>query len=132
MQPADKKTILIVDDMRTIRLKLRKICTDLGVKTIFEAADGSEAYDILNNFNIDLVLSDWNMPNLTGIELVRKMRETPKLAALPVIFITSESDKSAILQSLQHGISDYVVKPFADETVREKVVAALKVDTPKA
>lgn len=132
MQPADKKTILIVDDMRTIRLKLRKICTDLGVKTIFEAADGSEAYDILNNFNIDLVLSDWNMPNLTGIELVRKMRETPKLATLPVIFITSESDKSAILQSLQHGISDYVVKPFADETVREKVVAALKVDTPKA
>lgn len=132
MQPADKKTILIVDDMRTIRLKLRKICTDLGVKTIFEAADGSEAYDILNNFNIDLVLSDWNMPNLTGIELVRKMRETPKLAALPVIFITSESDKSAILQSLQQGISDYVVKPFADETVREKVVAALKVDTSKA
>ena len=132
MQPADKKTILIVDDMRTIRLKLRKICTDLGVKTIFEAADGSEAYDILNNFNIDLVLSDWNMPNLTGIELVRKMRETPKLATLPVIFITSESDKSAILQSLQHGISDYVVKPFADEMVREKVVAALKVDTPKA
>lgn len=131
MQAADNKTILIVDDMRTIRLKLRKICTDLGVKTIFEAGDGSEAYDILKNFNIDLVLSDWNMPNLTGIELVRKMRETPKLANLPVIFITSESDKNAILQSLQHGISDYVVKPFADETVREKVVAALKGESPK-
>ncbi len=128
----DKKTVLIVDDMRTIRLKLRKICTDIGIKTVFEAADGSEAFDILNNFNIDLVLSDWNMPNLTGIELVRKMRETPKLMTLPVIFITSETEKSAILQSLQHGISDYVVKPFLDVTVRDKIVAALNNGQPKA
>ncbi|CAN5512453.1 chemotaxis response regulator CheY [soil metagenome] len=119
------KTVLIVDDMRTVRLKLRKICTDVGVKTIFEAADGAEAFEVLMNFNIDLVLSDWNMPILTGIELVKKMRETPKIAAVPVIFITSETEKSAILQSLQYGITDYVVKPFLDATVSEKVVAIL-------
>lgn len=119
------KTVLIVDDMRTVRLKLRKICTDVGVKTIFEAADGAEAFDVLLNFNIDLVLSDWNMPVLTGIELVKKMRDTPKVAAVPVIFITSETEKSAILQSLQYGITDYVVKPFLDTTVSEKVVAIL-------
>lgn len=111
--------------MRTVRLKLRKICTDVGVKTIFEAADGAEAFDVLLNFNIDLVLSDWNMPVLTGIELVKKMRDTPKVAAVPVIFITSETEKSAILQSLQYGITDYVVKPFLDTTVSEKVVAIL-------
>ncbi len=121
----DKKTVLLVDDMRTIRLKLRKICTDCGIKTIFEAGDGNEAYEVLKNFNIDLVLSDWNMPNMTGIQLVRKMRETPKMANLPVVFITSETEKSAILESLQHGITDYVVKPFADATVKEKICAIL-------
>ena len=121
----DNRNILIVDDMRTIRLKLRKICTDIGIKTIFEAGDGNEAYEVLRNFNIDLVLSDWNMPNLTGIELVKKMRETPKMADLPVIFITSETEKGAILESLQHGITDYVVKPFADDTVRAKILGVL-------
>ena len=131
-QAVDSKTVLIVDDMRTIRLKLRKLCADLGIKTIFEAGDGNEAYEVLRNFNIDLVLSDWNMPNLTGIQLVRKMRETPKMADLPVIFITSETEKSAILESLQHGITDYVVKPFADDTVKEKICAVLNAKPKKA
>ena len=65
------------------------------------------------------------MPNLTGIQLVKKMRETPKMADLPVIFITSETEKGAILESLQHGITDYVVKPFADDTVRAKILGVL-------
>ncbi len=125
--PISKKIVLIVDDMRMIRLKLKQICTDLGIKHIYEAGDGVQALQVLEGLNADLVLSDWNMPNLTGIQMVEKMRLDPKLAEVPVIFITSESERNNILKSLMEGVTDYIVKPFPDDIVKQKICAALKV-----
>lgn len=125
------KCVLIVDDMKTVRLKLRQICTDIGIDNVHEAVDGTQALDILQGISVDLILSDWNMPNMTGIELVGKIRENPKLSKTPVIFITSENEKSAILKSLMSGVTDYIVKPFPDAIVKQKICSLLKI-TPKA
>lgn len=123
----EAKTVLIVDDMKTVRMKLRKLCTELGISRIHEAMDGAEALQIMTNIKFDLVLSDWNMPNMTGLELVGKMRENANLASTPVIFITAENEKGAILKSLMSGVTDYIVKPFPDVTVKQKICGALKV-----
>lgn len=125
------KSILIVDDMKTVRLKLKQVCTDLGIENIYEAVDGSQALQLLEGLSVDLILSDWNMPNMTGIELVGKIRENPRLTHTPIIFITSENEKGAILKSLMSGVTDYIVKPFPDAIVRQKICALLKI-TPKS
>lgn len=124
------KSVLIVDDMKTIRLKLKQICSDLGITTVYEAVDGVQALDLLKGIQVDLILSDWNMPNMTGIEMVGKLRENPKMNSTPVIFITSENEKSAILKSLMSGVTDYIVKPFPDAIVKQKICAALKITPP--
>lgn len=125
------KSVLIVDDMKTIRLKLKQVCQELGIENIYEAVDGTQALELLQGLAVDLILSDWNMPNMTGIELVGKIRENPKLSRTPVIFITSENEKGAILKSLMSGVTDYIVKPFPDAIVKQKICAVLKI-TPKA
>jgi two-component system, chemotaxis family, chemotaxis protein CheY len=127
----EKKSILIVDDMKAVRLKLRKICMDIGITEIHEAGDGLVALDLLKSTRVDLVLSDWNMPNMTGFEMVSKMRSDGRLATTPVVFVTSENEKGAILKSLLNGVTDYVVKPFPDEVIVQKICTVLKVQ-PKA
>jgi two-component system chemotaxis response regulator CheY len=125
------KTVLIVDDMRMTRMKLRKICTELGIKNINEAVDGMQALEMIGTAKPDLLLSDWNMPNLSGIELIRKIRANPSLSDLPVIFITAEAEKNSIIKSLQFGVSDYILKPFNDENVKAKICSALNVAIPQ-
>lgn len=121
------KSILIVDDMKTVRMKLKQVCKDVGVENIYEAVDGQQALQLLEGLSVDLILSDWNMPNMTGIELVAKIREIPALTKTPVIFITSENEKGAILKSLMSGVTDYIVKPFPDAIVKQKICALLKI-----
>jgi len=125
------KTVLIVDDMRMTRMKLRKICTELGIKSISEAVDGRQALEMMANSKPDLVLSDWNMPNISGIELIKKIRDNPALSDVPVIFITAEAEKNSIIKSLQFGVSDYILKPFNDENVKAKICSALNVAIPQ-
>ena len=125
------KSVLIVDDMRMTRMKLRKICTDLGIKNISEAVDGAQALEMLEQVKPDLILSDWNMPNISGIELIQKIRENPSYSTLPVIFITAEAEKNSIIKSLQFGVADYVLKPFNDDSVKSKICSALNLDTPR-
>lgn len=127
----ESKSVLIVDDMRMTRMKLRKICTDLGIKNIAEAVDGAQALEMLGQAKPDLILSDWNMPNLSGIELIQKIRSNPSFTSIPVIFITAEAEKNSIIKSLQFGVSDYILKPFNDESVKAKICAALNVTTPR-
>ena len=124
------KSILIVDDMKTVRMKLKQVCKDVGIENIYEAVDGSQALQLLEGITVDLILSDWNMPNMTGIELVGKIRDNPKLNKTPIIFITSENEKGAILKSLMSGVTDYIVKPFPDAIVKQKICTLLKI-TPK-
>lgn len=123
------KTVLIVDDMRMTRLKLRKICSDLGLVKVHEATDGNQALEQMGKEKPDLVLSDWNMPNMSGIELVQKIRENPEFEKIPVIFITAEAEKNSIIQSLQYGVTDYILKPFNDQAVKTKITSALNVST---
>jgi two-component system chemotaxis response regulator CheY len=125
------KTVLIVDDMRMTRMKLRKICTELGIKNISEAVDGMQALEMMVNSKPDLLLSDWNMPNISGIELIKKIRDNPALSDVPVIFITAEAEKNSIIKSLQFGVSDYILKPFNDENVKAKICSALNVAIPQ-
>jgi two-component system chemotaxis response regulator CheY len=124
---ADKKVVLIVDDMKTVRIKLRLICSELGIKHIHEAQDGAQAIEILAGLSVDLVLSDWNMPNMTGIEMLEKMRASPNTTATPVVFITSENDMSQVMKSLVNGVTDYIVKPFPPATVKLKISQILNI-----
>lgn len=123
----EKKSVLIVDDMKTVRVKLKRLCKELGIVNVHEAMDGQQALELLDMLKVDLILSDWNMPNLSGLEMVNKIRENPKTNMVPVIFITAENEKSAILKSLMSGVTDYIVKPFPDVTVKQKICGALKV-----
>ena len=125
--PLKDKSVLVVDDMKMVRARLKIILQELGTGTVHEAADGKQALECLKAGGIDLVLSDWNMPNMTGIELLQTMRGQPGLDKLPVIFVTTEAQKSSMVQSMLAGVTDYIVKPFSDDQVKKKILAALNV-----
>lgn len=111
--------ILLVDDSRTIRNIQKNTLKTLGLTDVTEAADGLEALSCLANERPDLMLVDWNMPNMDGITLIRKVRETDK--ALPIIMVTTEAEKSRVLEAVKAGVNNYVVKPFTAETLSEKI-----------
>jgi two-component system chemotaxis response regulator CheY len=125
--PLKNKSVLIVDDMKMVRARLKLILQDLNAGKVQEAQDGKAALEVLKAGGVDLVLSDWNMPNMTGIELLQAIRALKGAENVPVIFITSESQKTAIVQSLMAGVTDYVVKPFSDDQVKQKILSALKI-----
>jgi two-component system chemotaxis response regulator CheY len=115
--------ILLVDDSRTIRNIQKNVLTQLGHTEIMEAADGVEALATIGQSRPDLVLIDWNMPNMDGITLVRKIRETDK--DLPLIMCTTEAEKTRVLEAIKSGVNNYVVKPFTAETLAEKINTTL-------
>ncbi len=128
--PTVSKTILVVDDSRPMRTRLKQICVDLGF-TAFEAADGAEALRIMAEEPIDLVLTDWNMPKMDGRQFIDTVRKLPSLKNLPIILVTTESEKAKILDSLLNGAKDYIVKPFNEATVKQKIYLALGMATKK-
>ena len=111
--------ILLVDDSRTIRNIQKNVLAEIGQTDVAEAADGVEAFSKLSADRPDLMLIDWNMPNMDGITLVKKVRETDK--ALPMIMVTTEAEKSRVLEAVKAGVNNYVVKPFTAETLGEKI-----------
>jgi len=111
--------ILLVDDSRTIRNIQKNTLKTLGHTDVTEAADGLEALTCLAKETPDLMLVDWNMPNMDGITLIKKVRETDK--ALPIIMVTTEAEKSRVLEAVKAGVNNYVVKPFTAETLSEKI-----------
>lgn len=115
--------VLLVDDSRTIRNIQKNALAQLGHTDIMEAADGVEALEKISQQRPDLVLIDWNMPKMDGITLVRKIRETDK--ALPLIMCTTEAEKRRVIEAIQAGVNNYLVKPFTPETLKEKVDATL-------
>jgi two-component system chemotaxis response regulator CheY len=120
--------VLIVDDSAAIRKILVRVLsqTDLPIKNLHEANDGSEALKILENNEISLVLSDINMPNVDGLELLTKIRATPKWKQLSVVMITTEGSQAKVMEAVQLGAKGYVRKPFTAEQIKEKVLACLK------
>ena len=115
--------ILLVDDSRTIRNIQKNTLATMGHTDVLEAADGVEALAVLAKTKPDLVLVDWNMPNMDGITLIRKVRETDK--ALPLIMVTTEAEKTRVMEALKAGVNNYVVKPFTADTLSEKIDATL-------
>lgn len=125
MFPKDS-SILIVEDMKTTRLYVKQSLRTLGFKTFAEAADGAEAWDKINlmaggGTPFQLVISDWNMPKMTGFELLKKVRGMPKIAGTPFLLLTAEAEKHQVVQAIQAKVSDYLIKPFSDEQLEEKI-----------
>lgn len=115
--------ILLVDDSRTIRNIQKNTLKALGYDDVTEAADGLEALASIARQKPDLMLVDWNMPNMDGITLIRKVRETDK--GLPIIMVTTEAEKARVLEAVKAGVNNYVVKPFTAETLAEKITQTM-------
>lgn len=112
---------LVVDDFSTMRRIVRNLLKELGFTNVEEAEDGVEALQKLRAASFDFVISDWNMPNMTGIELLRQVRADASLRTLPLLMITAEAKKENIIEAAQAGASGYIVKPFTAATLDEKL-----------
>ena len=118
----DKNTsILIVDDYKTMLRIIRNLLKQLDFNNVNEASDGSEALTKLRAGNFGLVISDWNMAPMTGLDLLKEVRADSRLRTLPFIMITAESKTENVIAAKQAGVSNYIVKPFNAETLREKI-----------
>jgi len=113
--------ILIVDDFATMRRIVKNILTQLGFKNFIEADDGSVAWEILQKETVDFIVSDWNMPKMPGIELLKKVRADDKLKDIPFLMVTAEAQKENIIEAVKAKVSNYIVKPFTPETLGEKI-----------
>ena len=118
--------VLVVDDFATMRRILKNILKQIGFKNLVEADDGTTAWDVLEEQKIDLVLCDWNMPKMTGLELLKKVRANEKYAKVPFLMVTAEAQKQNVIEAVQAGVSNYVVKPFTAEAISEKLEKILK------
>ncbi len=114
-------TVLVVDDFSTMRRIVRKILKDLQFQDVIEAENGAEAFQLLQTNKVDLIVSDWNMPTMTGLELLKKVRADERLKGLPFLLVTAESQKENIIEAIQAKVSNYVVKPFSPAVLAEKL-----------
>lgn len=113
--------ILVVDDFSTMRRIIKNLLNDLGFMNIVEADDGNTALPILRKGGIDFLITDWNMPGMTGIELLRQVRADDKLSSLPVLMVTAEQKREQIVEAAEAGVNGYIVKPFTAVTLKEKM-----------
>ena len=113
--------ILIVDDFSTMRRIIKNLLRDLGFNNTQEADDGITALPKLQSGDFDFLVTDWNMPGMQGIDLLKAVRADPKLASLPVLMVTAEAKKEQIVEAAQAGVNGYVVKPFTAGTLKEKI-----------
>ncbi|OSZ41940.1 two-component system response regulator [Alcaligenes faecalis] len=113
--------ILVVDDFPTMRRIIKNLLKDLGYENVDEAEDGQMGLEKLRNGNFEFVVSDWNMPNLDGLEMLKQIRADSNLASLPVLMVTAEAKKENIIAAAQAGANGYVVKPFTAATLEEKL-----------
>ena len=118
--------ILIVDDFATMRRILKNILKQLGFKNLVEADDGTTAWEVLEGQKIDLIISDWNMPKMTGLELLKKVRASDAYKGAPFLMVTAEAQKQNVIEAVQAGVSNYVVKPFTAEAISDKLEKILK------
>lgn len=120
-----KKKILVVDDFPTMRRIITKLLGELGFEDIEEAGDGTEALELIGQHEFGLVISDWNMKPMTGLDLLNKVRQDAKTAGLPFIMITAETKPDNVLAAKEAGVNNYIAKPFDAATLRKKVETVL-------
>lgn len=129
--------VLVVDDMPAMRQLVKGECKKLGFRTLHEAENGREGWNVLETQYdmgqpIQLVLSDWNMPIMTGIALLEMVRKTPQYKDLPFLLITAEGEQRQVLQAIQGGVSNYLVKPFTPASFKQKIELVWKKHNPMA
>src|SRR5690606_40278970 len=113
--------ILVVDDFPTMRRIIKNLLKDLGFENVDEAEDGAMGLEKLRNGSFEFVVSDWNMPNMDGLEMLKHIRADPNMSKLPVLMVTAEAKKENIIAAAQAGANGYVVKPFTAATLEEKL-----------
>ena len=123
-----KTKILIVDDMMTMRKMVGKVCKEIGFTDLTEAADGVIAWETVTNANppFGLIISDWNMPNCTGLDLLKRVRGDQRYSKLPFVLVTAEAEQHQIIEAIKAGVSNYVIKPFTTDSLKEKIEAVHK------
>ncbi|HHS83390.1 MAG TPA: chemotaxis protein CheY [Gammaproteobacteria bacterium] len=113
--------ILVVDDFSTMRRIIKNLLRDLGFNNTSEADDGSTALPMLQNGSFDFLVTDWNMPGMTGIDLLKAVRADENLAHMPVLMVTAEQKREQIIEAAQAGVNGYIIKPFTAQTLKEKL-----------
>lgn len=113
--------ILVVDDFSTMRRIVKNLLRDLGFSNTHEADDGNTAWPMLQNGDFDFVVTDWNMPGMTGMDLLKKIRADERLKGTPVLMVTAEAKRDQIVAAAQAGVNGYVVKPFTAAALKEKI-----------
>lgn len=113
--------ILVVDDFSTMRRIIRNLLRDLGFENVAEADDGNTALPMLRRGGFDFLVTDWNMPGMTGMELLKAVRADDNLRGLPVLMVTAEAKREQIIAAAQAGVNGYIVKPFTAVTLKEKI-----------
>jgi two-component system chemotaxis response regulator CheY len=113
--------ILVVDDMATMRRIIKNLLMQLGYRNIDEAEDGVVGLQKMRNNNYDFIITDWNMPNMTGLDMVKEVRKDPSLKHLPILMVTAEAKKENVILAIKAGVNNYIVKPFPAEVLKEKM-----------
>lgn len=113
--------ILVVDDFSTMRRIVRNLLRDLGFNNIEEADDGNTALPMLRNGKFDFLVTDWNMPGMSGMELLQEIRADENLKNLPILMVTAEAKRDQIVAAAQAGVNGYVVKPFTAAVLKDKI-----------
>ncbi|MBN2062672.1 MAG: chemotaxis response regulator CheY [Deltaproteobacteria bacterium] len=113
--------VLVVDDFATMRRIIKGVLKQLGFNDVIEADDGSKALSELKKENVGLIVSDWNMPNMTGLELLKAVRADDNMRKIPFLMVTAEGQKENVVEAVQAGVSNYIVKPFTPETFGAKL-----------
>lgn len=117
--------VMVVDDFSTMRRIVKNVLKDLQFKEIVEAENGAEAFKLLKSTKVDLIVSDWNMPVMTGLELLKQVRADDQYKALPFLLVTAEAQKDNIVEAIKAKVSNYVVKPFTPATLAEKIAKVI-------
>jgi two-component system chemotaxis response regulator CheY len=112
---------LVVDDFSTMRRIIKNLLNDLGYANVSEADDGKTALPMLQAGGFDFLITDWNMPGMPGLDLIKAVRADAKLAKMPVLMLTAEAKREQIIEAAQAGVNGYVIKPFTAETLKEKL-----------
>ena len=115
--------VLVVDDFATMRRIVKGVLKQLGFSKIVEAQDGNDALDVLKKEKVGLIVSDWNMPNMTGLDLLKAVRGDDGLKGIPFVMVTAEGMKENVVEAVKAGVTNYIVKPFTPETFSEKIQA---------
>lgn len=113
--------VLVVDDYSTMRRIIKNVLLEIGFTNTVEADDGATALPILKGGGIDFLITDWNMPKMPGIDLLKAVRADPDLKELPVMLVTAEANRDQIIQAAEAGVNGYIVKPFTAQTLQEKI-----------